>query len=89
MNIHIIIFNINQDPKPIPLFTLIKVILTFELKNRIKGRKIKKNNPMYHITLKEFRTDGRNVRTLINWITDVIRKEKEKTRPYNKISSRK
>jgi hypothetical protein len=82
-----IIFKTSHAPNPIPLFTFIKAILTCELKYRIKGRKTKKNKPRYHIILNDLKVDGRKVRTLLIWITDIIRKEKEKTRPYNKNSS--
>ena len=72
----------------IPLFTFVYSIFTSDLKNWIRGRLINKNNPKYHTALKEFKKDGIKVRTVLNPIKDIIKKEKEKIRPYNKNSWR-
>ncbi|MFW9941271.1 MAG: hypothetical protein ACFFFT_09530 [Candidatus Thorarchaeota archaeon] len=81
-----IIFKSDQDMNSIVLLSLINLKPTSDLENKIRGRLIKKNNPIYHNVLKDLSKDGIKVSTVLNRIRETIKKEKEKVSPYNKNS---
>lgn len=66
INIQNTIFRIDQDMNSILSLSLINLNPTHDLKNKIIGRLIKKNNPTYHNILKELNKDGIKVSTLLN-----------------------